>query len=1032
MTPPTPSATDAITIATVLENATDVTLTFRIDFEAPVTVPMADNGDNSYFAVIGAQPAGTLIRYRVDTAEGISSPAATDSIDYFGVVVGDPTVTTGGAPIFQWFIDNADYQTMIEDTLNRDISVRSVLAYDGVVYDNVATEIRGGNYARRNSPKQSFNFDMPSGHDFVAPGLLAYPVDEFAMQAEYGDDLFGRAETSWWFFEQAGFPHVHSFGVRLQQNGDFFGAYRFQEKLDGTWRSETGYDTGEFYKADLGGFQSQNGFDRKVPDGDDPTHTNTVATGIDQQSRSARTAFLFDTFDVPALINYAAAIAIVGHDDSKYHNFYAHFDAEGDNRWSIVTWDMDITWGFDVRGCNDLNYTTLDCLDDDLMNAIYESPELFAMFWARVKTLADDVLSRQELHDMHDARIALMGAEVGALEEGRWDRDLNMADQSSIDEFHEAVQDRRDAFANEPRVPTLGDPSDVVISEILADPVDGAPEILELINTGTKPVDMSGWQIDAVFKDGQAMPQGTIILPGKRVVLTDSIADVDQTYPNLPDVVLVQYNGGLKRTGEKVELVTPDGTVADMVDYGDTDWPSDLPEGTSLELISTALDNGQPASWAIATVDGGTPGQRNSVDPYEGTELSVFAYGSTGEEQASVVINGTTSYEIGLSTDTEEFTFTTDETVDDVRVIFLNDQSSPVDRNLTVDAITINGKRYETEADTVESVGSWNPDSGCNIGLKRSEKLHCDGYFHFIINVASDNPGSDNPDTGGEDDSEDGSDDDGDGNDGSQDSEVTVFAYGATGDERASVVINDGTTYEFAVTTDPAEYTFTTDETIDDVRVHFLNDQSRPVDRNLFIDAIEVDGERYESEADTVESVGSWNPDSGCNIGFKQSEKLHCDGYFHFIIAAGGDSPNMDDPNSDDQNSDDQVPDMSDGSSNSEVTVMTWGATGDEQAVLLVNGDISIPIDVSTTRTQYTYAIDEQVTDVRVSFVNDQATPVDRNLFVDAIIVDGKRYESEADTVQSLGSWNPDSGCNIGFKQSEKLHCDGYFQYVLS
>lgn len=63
--------------------------------------------------------------------------------------------------------------------------------------------------------------------------------------------------------------------------------------------------------------------------------------------------------------------------------------------------------------------------------------------------------------------------------------------------------------------------------------------------------------------------------------------------------------------------------------------------------------------------------------------------------------------------------------------------------------------------------------------------------------------------------------------------------------------------------------------------------------------------------------------------------------------------------------------------------------------------------------------------DLRVQFYNDANG---RDLFVDRIIVDGQSYESEAPTTFSFGSWGA-NGCGPGYKRSEWLHCNGYFQY---
>jgi hypothetical protein len=69
---------------------------------------------------------------------------------------------------------------------------------------------------------------------------------------------------------------------------------------------------------------------------------------------------------------------------------------------------------------------------------------------------------------------------------------------------------------------------------------------------------------------------------------------------------------------------------------------------------------------------------------------------------------------------------------------------------------------------------------------------------------------------------------------------------------------------------------------------------------------------------------------------------------------------------------------------------------------------------------------------VKLEYTNNgAANGEDRNAFVDKIIVNGVSYETESPTVYSVGSWNQAAGCGGGNKQSEKLHCNGYFQYIL-
>lgn len=73
------------------------------------------------------------------------------------------------------------------------------------------------------------------------------------------------------------------------------------------------------------------------------------------------------------------------------------------------------------------------------------------------------------------------------------------------------------------------------------------------------------------------------------------------------------------------------------------------------------------------------------------------------------------------------------------------------------------------------------------------------------------------------------------------------------------------------------------------------------------------------------------------------------------------------------------------------------------------------------------------INDIRINFINSVYEPdqgIDTNLGIDWIRVDGVQYETEAPEVFSTGTWLPDVGITPGFKQSEFLHSNGYFQYA--
>jgi len=69
---------------------------------------------------------------------------------------------------------------------------------------------------------------------------------------------------------------------------------------------------------------------------------------------------------------------------------------------------------------------------------------------------------------------------------------------------------------------------------------------------------------------------------------------------------------------------------------------------------------------------------------------------------------------------------------------------------------------------------------------------------------------------------------------------------------------------------------------------------------------------------------------------------------------------------------------------------------------------------------------------IRIMFTNDAVNSdrtEDRNLVIDKIVLDGVTYQTESSTTYSTGTHTKGAGCTPGYKKSEWLNCNGYFQY---
>ena len=160
-------------------------------------------------------------------------------------------------------------------------------------------------------------------------------------------------------------------------------------------------------------------------------------------------------------------------------------------------------------------------------------------------------------------------------------------------------------------------PADVVINEIMFDPVSGDPddEYVEFFNRSTNTVSLTGWRLrDGVSFD---FPTGTSIAPGGYLVVARNAARLRTNYANLNALnCLGDFSGSLANSGERIELNFPDEVTSlnsqgqlktniihilhDEVTYDSGGrwgkWSGG--GGSSLELRDAHSDNRLAPNWA--------------------------------------------------------------------------------------------------------------------------------------------------------------------------------------------------------------------------------------------------------------------------------------------------------------------------------------------------------------------------------------------------------------------------------------------------
>ena len=250
---------------------------------------------------------------------------------------------------------------------------------------------------------------------------------------------------------------------------------------------------------------------------------------------------------------------------------------------------------------------------------------------------------------------------------------------------------------------------------------------------------------------------------------------------------------------------------------------------------------------------------------------------------------------------------------------------------------------------------------------------------------------------------------------------ITIYAAGQTGQESMELLI-DGVAVQAwnniggnssARLFQSYAYTAATALSPDRIRVAFTNDLYEPgtIDRNLQVDRIQIDNTIYETEAETVFSTGTYLAADGIQPGFRQSEFLHSNGYFQYSLNSG-----------------------------SIIHIFAAGNTGNENIEFQIDG---LPVaawsqiagNIETRQwSEFAFRAATTVTasQIRIAFTNDfYAPPIDYNVDVDKIVLDGISYESESPTTLSTGTYVvAQSQVVTGYWESESLNANGYFQYA--
>jgi hypothetical protein len=170
---------------------------------------------------------------------------------------------------------------------------------------------------------------------------------------------------------------------------------------------------------------------------------------------------------------------------------------------------------------------------------------------------------------------------------------------------------------------SITDSFDLVINEIMFNPLPGASDYVELYNRGQKIVDLKELVLTNRSSGNtgalRSLSSETVLLfPGEYLVLTEDPGNLKQQYHVKDPAAIIEVGSMPSFPDDKgtVVLLNSQGTIIDEVNY-DEKWHFKLieePEGVALERIDYNKPSADPQNWHSAATDFGygTPASRNS------------------------------------------------------------------------------------------------------------------------------------------------------------------------------------------------------------------------------------------------------------------------------------------------------------------------------------------------------------------------------------------------------------------------------------
>lgn len=415
-----------VTTLNPLNANSPVQVKYRINFGSEIAVVMKDDGvapdvtagDKIFTGQIPTNTMGVdqMLRWRIEARDTIGALStdppfrdSTDNEQYYGTVSADG-ITTSQLPILHWFVsDTAASRT--EGGTRCSLFFQAPNATKPRFYDNVFVGLHGQSSSGFSVAKKSHDFNFNEDNRFEWDGNRKHQR-AVNMITDWADKSKVRHCLAYSLFASTGHIASHwAYPIRVQQNGAFWGTYDLVENGDEDFIDRAGLDPmGALYKVyDTLASPTTSGAEKKsgYPE-TDYSDLAALESGLDTaKTVTARRQYAYDNVDVPSLVNFLATCVLMINNDTGHKNYYVYRDTYGTGEWSLLPWDLDLSFGHTWTTSQNYFNDDLDsqrgfllgnAAGNRLMDLVTNSssstiaPEMAQMFLRRLRTLMDQQL----------------------------------------------------------------------------------------------------------------------------------------------------------------------------------------------------------------------------------------------------------------------------------------------------------------------------------------------------------------------------------------------------------------------------------------------------------------------------------------------------------------------------------------------------------------------------------------------------------------------------------------------------------------